>query len=191
MIPAADDGRRILGLVHESAHCGFSRECESTGSPDNESPKRRRVEVYVGQFRTREGNSMMIGKRESATVVMHRGVLAQGQLSVEYYTSQPAPTQWIAVGLVPARINLGTGHQPAQMLVGSGQSEEIAVSELSRRLARLEAVAPHCPTEYSREQTVPTVQEPRLLARSSRPGVTSHSYGATSTLVGSSSGRDW
>lgn len=132
---------------------------------------------------------MTTGKRESTTIVMHRGVLVQGQLSVEYYTSQPAPTQWIAVGLVPARITLGAGHQPAQMLVGSGQTEDVAVTELSLRLARLEAVAPHCPPDYSRECAVTT--EPERLARSGRPATTTHRYGAPATLVATSSGRDW
>lgn len=132
---------------------------------------------------------MTIGKREATTVVMHRGVLVQGQLSVEYYTSQPAPTQWIAVGLVPARINLGTGHQPAQMLVGSGQTEDVAVTELSVRLARLEAVAPQCPAEYGREYTA--TEEPARLTRSSHPAMATHPFGAPATLVATSRGRDW
>ncbi len=137
---------------------------------------------------------MTTGKRESTTVVMHRGVLVQGQLSVEYYTSQPAPTQWIAVGLVPARNTLGAGHQPAQMLVGSGQTEDVAVTELSFRLARLEAVAPPCPADYSREYTI--VKEPERLARASRPATithpsATHPYGAPASLVATSSGRDW
>ncbi len=142
-----------------------------------------------GTFWVREGNAMTTGKRESTTVVMHRGVLVQGQLSVEYYTSQPAPTQWIAVGLVPARIALGAGHQPAQMLVGSGQTEDVAVTELSIRLARLEAVAPSRPTDYSHACTVTT--EPERLVCPSRPATTTHSYGAPATLVTTSSGRDW
>jgi hypothetical protein len=132
---------------------------------------------------------MTTGKRESTTVVTHRGVLVQGQLSVEYYTSQPAPTQWIAVGLVPARIALGAGHQPARMLVGSGQTEDVAVTELSLRLARLEAVAPRCPTDYGQEYSVTT--EPERLARSGRPATTTHRYRAPATLVATSSGRDW
>jgi hypothetical protein len=132
---------------------------------------------------------MTTGKRESTTVVTHRGVLVQGQLSVEYYTSQPAPTQWIAVGLVPARITLGAGHQPARMLVGSGQTEDVAVTELSLRLARLEAVAPHCPPDFGRGYMVTT--EPERLARSGRPATTTHRYRAPATLVATSSGRDW
>ena len=80
---------------------------------------------------------MMIGKRESATVVMHRGVLAQGQLSVEYYTSQPAPTQWIAVGLVSARTSSGPIHEPRRLVVGTGVTEQTAVDALARRLGAL------------------------------------------------------
>lgn len=143
----------------------------------------------MGFAGTREGNAMMTGERESATVVMHRGVLVQGELSVEYYTSQPAPTQWIAVGLVQARITGGTGHQPAQMLVGSGQTEDVAVSELSRRLARLEAVAPRSPAENRHEPAAP--REPVLHFCAGSPGVANDLRGAPSTLMGSSSGRDW
>lgn len=131
---------------------------------------------------------MMTGERETATVVMHRGVLAQGQLSVEYYTSQPAPAQWIAVGLISATTAVGVSHQPAQMLVGAGQTEEVAVSELSRRLARLEAVAPHRPSEHSRERT--SSGKPERLACSSHPRASAHSYGAPSALAGTASGRD-
>ena len=132
---------------------------------------------------------MMTGERETATIVMHRGILVQGQLSVEYYISQPAPTQWIAVGLVSAKTMVGTGHQPAQMLVGAGQTEDVAVSELSRRLARLEAVTPHHLGEYNRGHTSPRQPEP--LVRSSRAGEKAYSCGVPFTLVGTSSGRDW
>lgn len=143
----------------------------------------------MGHSRVRKGDAMTTGKREAATVVMHRGVLVHGQLSVEYYTSQPAPTQWIAVGLVPARTTLGTGYQPAQMLVGSGRSEDVAVKELSFRLARLEAVALHCPAESGREYAAS--QEPELVARSRQPALTSQSYGSPVTLVSTSIGGDW
>jgi hypothetical protein len=63
--------------------------------------------------------------------ICHRGILLDGELSVEYYTSQPAPTQWIAVGKVAqtgsARVLL--------LLVGVGRDEQGAVDHLQHRLS--------------------------------------------------------
>lgn len=69
-----------------------------------------------------------------AAVVSHRGMLDRSGIVAEYYTSQPAPTQWIAVGLVSARTSSGPVHEPRRLVVGTGVTEEIAIDALTRRL---------------------------------------------------------
>jgi hypothetical protein len=81
---------------------------------------------------------MVFGGSTVATVVVRSGVLARGHRVAEYYTSQPAPTQWIAVGLVSTLKMPGQrSRRLAQMLVGTGQTEAAAVRVLWERLGRM------------------------------------------------------
>jgi hypothetical protein len=68
-------------------------------------------------------------------VVVHRGVLVRGPATAEYYTSQPAPTQWLAVGLVSTHPATRECPRLQQFLVGTGRTEDSAVSALWDRLA--------------------------------------------------------
>lgn len=65
--------------------------------------------------------------------VANRGVLDGHHVVVEYYTSQPAPTQWVAVGLATVRNEDGLAPQTT-LLVGTGRTEEAAVHELRGRV---------------------------------------------------------
>ncbi len=67
--------------------------------------------------------------------VVHRGVLVRGPATAEYYTSQPAPTQWLAVGLVSTHPATRNCPRLQQFLVGTGRTEDSAVSALWDRLA--------------------------------------------------------
>lgn len=62
----------------------------------------------------------------------HRIVSRDGYCVIDYVTSQPAPTQWVAIGVVQR-----VGEEPlppeVRLLVGAGQTEEAAVSSLRRR----------------------------------------------------------
>ncbi|CCF82628.1 hypothetical protein [Nitrolancea hollandica] len=68
-------------------------------------------------------------------VIVHRGVLVRGPATAEYYTSQPAPTQWLAVGLVSTQPATRDCPRLQQFLVGTGRTEDSAVSALWDRLA--------------------------------------------------------
>jgi hypothetical protein len=71
-------------------------------------------------------------RSEPREVIVNRGTLEWGSATVEYYTTQPAPAQWTAIAVVPLCEAEGT----SRMLVGSGPSEDAAVTALIQRLAR-------------------------------------------------------
>lgn len=51
--------------------------------------------------------------------------------TIEYYTLQPAPTQWVAVGR--PRTDLAAAAGTRSLLVGTGASEDAAVVDLQAR----------------------------------------------------------
>ena len=51
--------------------------------------------------------------------------------AIEYYTLQPAPTQWVAVGRAVTSADYVVG--PRSLLVGTGRTEEAAVRDLRGR----------------------------------------------------------
>lgn len=65
--------------------------------------------------------------------VVHHGVMAQGRLAADYYTSQPDLSHWIAVGLA-ASLDMGRPGQ-RRMLVGQGCTEDEAIHALWVRIA--------------------------------------------------------
>ena len=65
----------------------------------------------------------------------HRGVMVQGNYAVDYYTSQPDPAHWIAVGLVGSHSVQRPGLR--RLLVGQGDTEPEAINALWRRTAEL------------------------------------------------------
>ena len=77
----------------------------------------------------------MVGNDDGTTGVVHRGVLVRGPARAEYYTSQPAPTQWLAVGLVSTHPATRACPRLQQLLVGTGRTEDAAVNALWERLA--------------------------------------------------------
>lgn len=71
---------------------------------------------------------------------VHHGVLVEGDRSADYYTSQPDPDHWIAVGLVSAP---GAGRRgPRRMLVGQACTEDRAIQALWGRIAELSGDSP-------------------------------------------------
>lgn len=73
---------------------------------------------------------------------VHTGVLGYGCAVAEYYTSQPAPTQWLAIGVVSIHSEDRRGGRAKQLLVGTGRTESTAVGSLWDRLTTLPSAQP-------------------------------------------------
>ncbi len=71
-----------------------------------------------------------------------RGVLGRGCAIAEYYTTQPAPTQWLAIGVVSIHSDDPSGSRMKQLLVGAGRTESAAVGSLWDRLTTLALAQP-------------------------------------------------
>lgn len=78
--------------------------------------------------------------------VVRRGRFDCDGLDITYTTSQPAPTQWVALGLIPPDTGtmrtigtigtMGIETRP-RILVGTGRTEAAALNSLRNRLAAL------------------------------------------------------
>ena len=68
---------------------------------------------------------------------IHRGNIVVAGQSFEYYTLQPAPMQWVAVGVMPLDDQTAQMDTTHRMLVGNGTTEDEAVAALRERLAEL------------------------------------------------------
>lgn len=79
----------------------------------------------------------MLSTVSDSQPVVRRGRFDCDGLDIAYTTSQPAPTQWVALGLVSAGIDtLGIASRP-RVLVGTGRTEAAALNSLRSRLATL------------------------------------------------------
>lgn len=68
--------------------------------------------------------------------VNSRGTLRCDEFRVEYYTTNPAPNQWAAIGVLftpDAGMSPVTGHR---LIVGNGACERSAVADLQNIFAR-------------------------------------------------------
>jgi hypothetical protein len=74
---------------------------------------------------------------DGSEVIVGCGVLRLGPLTTEYTTGQPAPTQWVAVGVVTWMPGRPTRRNAIRMLVECGATEDEAVKDLSERLDAL------------------------------------------------------
>ena len=74
---------------------------------------------------------------EPGRPIEHEGVFTEGPWLVEYETSEPAPDHWVAIGF--ASQQLASGATMPVMVVGSGQTELAARSDLRRRIAGFSA----------------------------------------------------
>ena len=72
---------------------------------------------------------------------MRDGVLTEAGLVVEFDTSQPAPSQWVATGRIAEASPAATSIYRRCLLVGTGTTEEAAIGDLQRRVALLRAAA--------------------------------------------------
>lgn len=89
------------------------------------------------------------------------GLLLHGRILAEYYTSQPAPTQWLAIGVVSIYPIDPGDDRSKQMLVGTGRTETAAVVSLWDRLMTLSAELPVA--------AVPPVESPTADSESPQP----------------------
>jgi hypothetical protein len=75
------------------------------------------------------------GPNDVLPQAVHHGVMAKGNWGADYYTSQPDPSRWIAVGLAAP---LDTGSPVlGRMLVGEGSTEDEAINSLWVRVSEL------------------------------------------------------
>jgi hypothetical protein len=103
----------------------------------------------------------MIAGSGGVPEVVHSGLLLHGRTLAEYYASQPAPTQWLAIGVISI-YPVDTGDDRSkQMLVGAGQTETAAVASLWDRLMTLCAEQPAA--------VVPPVEPPTADSESQQP----------------------
>ena len=84
----------------------------------------------------------MIVEPEGIPGAVRKDVLGYGCAVTEYYTSQPAPTQWLAIGLVSIHSEDRSDIRGKQLLVGTGRSETAAVGSLWDRLTTLPLAQP-------------------------------------------------
>jgi hypothetical protein len=64
-------------------------------------------------------------------------IVADTEITMEFYTAQPAPTQWIAVGEIKIRSRSDTTCCSTSLLVGTGRTAEAAVGALRGRISAL------------------------------------------------------
>lgn len=63
--------------------------------------------------------------------------MSGGDLSVEYYTRQPSPGQWVAIGTIAGSMLDNVAPVLPSMLVGTGVTEYAAIEQLRARLLEL------------------------------------------------------
>ncbi|MGA7671398.1 MAG: hypothetical protein WBW04_13315 [Nitrolancea sp.] len=76
--------------------------------------------------------------REHAPEATSRGILSDGALVAHYYTAEPSPDRWIAVGTVMFWPETQRLTSPRWMLVGAGRAEPEAVADLRVRMRQHE-----------------------------------------------------
>jgi hypothetical protein len=79
-------------------------------------------------------------RAERATPPPERRTLRAGSVVASFYTSEPEPSQWIAVATI-ARSDPDNvaGGDVVRLLVGAGDSELTAIEQLTSRLSALDA----------------------------------------------------
>jgi hypothetical protein len=82
----------------------------------------------------------------SAGPIEHWGVFFERGFVTEYYTRQPDPGRWVAVGVVTPPDDVSDPHR--LMLVGAGRSEDAALSDLQTRITGV--VSPVAPVASER-----------------------------------------
>ncbi|TVR76898.1 MAG: hypothetical protein EA415_00645 [Sphaerobacteraceae bacterium] len=104
------------------------------------------------------------GRYDLPPHAVHHGVMAKGNWGADYYTSQPDPSNWIAVGLV-APLDAGTPIL-RRMLVGVGCTEGEALNALWVRVSELSGDSQFTIfPEPSTHRAQTDMAEPRTCAR--------------------------
>ena len=70
-------------------------------------------------------------------VDIHRAYITGCNYVVDFYVSQPAPMQWVAVGVMVERTSDGFTSRFPSLFVGTGRTEEAAIVALAERLVSL------------------------------------------------------
>jgi hypothetical protein len=89
----------------------------------------------------------------------HRLVIDDGTVAV-YYTMEPSPLQWVAVGTLSTVDHTGRPSRTCRMLVGCGRTEDAAISDLVQRTTKRLASPAHCPNTASISDQMPVLGEP-------------------------------
>jgi len=69
---------------------------------------------------------------------LSRGIVSDGALIAHYYTAEPSPDRWIAVGTVMFLPEQPRSGSPRWMLVGEGSTERQAIADLRTRMIQYE-----------------------------------------------------
>jgi hypothetical protein len=81
---------------------------------------------------------------------------------LRYYLRQPSPGQWSAVGVMYSRPTNDTGPRASRLIVGTGPSEAVAVSDLIARSAQFIGAS-------ARQASSPALDARRALDAARRP----------------------
>jgi hypothetical protein len=74
-----------------------------------------------------------MARTQNCDHVVSQGILRKGSARVDYYTTTPAPSQWIAVGvLFISSIHDGDDEQRS-LIVGNGTTERQAIADLNNQ----------------------------------------------------------
>jgi hypothetical protein len=78
-------------------------------------------------------------RAERATPPAERRTLRAGSVVASFYTSEPEPSQWIAVATIARTLtDDAAGGDVVRLLVGAGDSELTAIEQLTSRLSALD-----------------------------------------------------
>jgi hypothetical protein len=86
--------------------------------------------LVIGQHEPIEEPIMMFFEDQTLGRIHEPGVSYEDGDDCSYYTNQPAPGQWVAIGITP--LNETSGESPT-LLVGTGRTELAAIRALHRR----------------------------------------------------------
>jgi len=95
------------------------------------------VEITPGGPPAIDGAALPVVDPTSSARTVHAGILWGREVVAEYTLREPAPHQWVAVGVVKpvTPIEFGRTAAPRSLLVGRGSSAAASLGSLARRLA--------------------------------------------------------
>jgi hypothetical protein len=69
--------------------------------------------------------------------VISQGSLRKSDARVDYYTTTPAPSQWIAVGVLMLSAGNPNVEDTRRLIVGNGTDERQAIADLNKKFGKI------------------------------------------------------